>query len=275
VLDGYQFNQQYRQQLVKKCALKIAVFDDTNDLSQLYCQWVINALPDARQLGYERSAASAKHLLGLPYSIIRQEFLVQKPMFFSKRKNLLINFGGSDIGGLTLPIVKGIAEQLLMNNLDCSAQDVIVVTGGGCKNNKEIQTFCQQMGFHHIHQCEYMAKLLTKTRLAVCAPGAIVYELAYCQVPSIFLTVADNQLLSAKAHQQAGWGVVFDGRSDNDVQLALQEFTKLWQDKAQLKKMSSIAALLVDGKGVERIVSAITETYLDDEFEQQHEKNND
>ncbi|NQZ22281.1 MAG: UDP-2,4-diacetamido-2,4,6-trideoxy-beta-L-altropyranose hydrolase [Colwellia sp.] len=259
ILDGYQFDQCYRQKLalLNNNLLKIAVFDDTNDLEKLYCHLVINALPDAEKLGYQYSAPNAQHLLGLSYSIVRQEYLSQKSTAFTERNLIVINFGGSDIGGLTLPVIKGVAEVLKTNNLDYSAKDIVVITGGGCQGIENIQLFCKKMNFRHVHQCENMAELLSQSRLAICAPGAIVYELAYCQVPSLFLTVADNQLLSAKAHQEAGWSYVFDGRCASGMTLALNKLSILWQDNQQLEKMSASAADLVDGKGVTRIVEVL------------------
>lgn len=269
VLDGYQFNQYYRQQLEKinldkhnDNQLKVVVFDDTNELRGLYCAMVINALSDADQLGYENSAPKAKLLLGLSFSIIRQEFLSKNSSPYPERKLLLINFGGSDIGSLTLPVIKGVAKKMADNQLDVSAGNIVVITGGGCENIEKIQDFCQKMNFRHIHQCNTMADLLNQTRLAICAPGAIVYELAYCQVPSVFLTIADNQLLSAKAHQKAGWGIVFDGRCNTGVEHALTQSAALWQDQAQLQNMSSIAGELVDGKGVVRIVDTLVDTFF-------------
>lgn len=262
LLDGYQFDQAYRQKLsrLNNKSLKIATFDDTNDLDKLYCHLVINALPNGESLGYKLSATNAKHLLGLSYSIVRQEYLHQKLTVFTERNLIVINFGGSDIGGLTLPVINALAKKLRLNNIVYSADNIVVITGGGCKNIEDIQFFCQKMGFRHVHQCENMAKLLSQSRLAICAPGAIVYELAYCQVPSIFLTVADNQLLSAKAHQEAGWCYVFDGRCESGMTLALNKLSTLWLDSPKLQKMSAIAEHLVDGKGVTRIVEALLNT---------------
>lgn len=253
VLDGYQFAGDYRQRLA--CLnLKIVNFDDTNDLPELFCDVLINALPFADTLGYQDSAPQAKHLLGLQYSIIRQEFLTLTATPFTKRKCLLVNFGGSDIGGLTLPVL----QQLAISHCAIIPDNVLVVTGGGCKNIGNISAFCQQTGYRHIHNCTDMACLLAQSRMAICAPGAIVYELAYSQVPSVFLTVADNQLLSAKAHQDAGWCYVYNGRVSEQVKLAVKQATLLWQDQAQLVEMSKIAATLIDGQGVKRIVNNIT-----------------
>ncbi|OUR60367.1 UDP-2,4-diacetamido-2,4,6-trideoxy-beta-L-altropyranose hydrolase [Colwellia sp. 39_35_sub15_T18] len=252
LIDGYQFDQYYRQCLGQS-ALNIISFDDINSLTNLHCDMVINALENAHELGYQHSAPQAKHLLGLQYSIIRQEFLLADKKPFKERTKLLVNFGGSDIGGLTLLILQLLAQ----GQFAIKANQIVVITGAGCHKAGEIAKFCQQEGFQYQHNCNNMAAILQQTRLAICAPGAIVYELAYCHVPSVFLTIADNQLLSAKAHQKAGWCYTFNGLTDDGVIQAIAQAKTLWLSQSQLNLLSAKAGQLIDGQGVARIAENI------------------
>lgn len=252
VLDGYQFSGQYRQQL-SALMFQVIAFDDTNDLDFLYCDVVINALPFAQDIGYQQSAPQAKHLIGLDYSIIRQEFLRSKKRSFHGRQKLLINFGGSDIGNLTLPLI----EQLIEKQHFTSLKSIIVITGGAYCESKKVRAIAKKIGFTHIHNCQNMAEILPDCKVAICAPGAIVYELAYCGVPSIFLTVADNQLLSARAHQDIGWCKVENGLDKQGIAFALQHLEMLWHDDGLLSEMSDTAQRLIDGQGVNRICGEI------------------
>ena len=248
VLDGYQFDSNYRQQL-KANIENIVAFDDLNELASLHCDVIINALPDAKLLVYEKSAPKAMHLLGAKYSILRAEFLALTLSTFSQRNSLLVNFGGSDVAQLTLPIIKHLVDGAFLS----SKEKVIVVTGSGCGQYDEIAQACATAGFEHHHDSNNIAHLLNQSSLAICAPGSMIYELAYCQVPSIFLTVAKNQELSAKAQQKIGWCRVFDGLKNEQRQGAVNTAKALWQDKDKRKKMSVIASEQVDGDGVKRI----------------------
>lgn len=252
ILDGYQFDVLFRKAL---CSLQfhISCFDDLNNIDQLYCDLVINALPFAHSLGYENSAPKAQGLFGLPYSIIRQEFIKAPVIKYQHRKSILVNFGGSDVLNFTLPMVKHLMDSPLVEN-----HDIIVVTGGGFQHQAEVRTLCLMAGFEHIHNCNEMSAIMNKCKLAICAPGAIVYELAYCAVPSVFITVADNQLLSATAHQALGWCHVINGQEGNALEQAIQISELLCDDSIGLKQMSVKASLLVDGQGVERIINALT-----------------
>lgn len=252
VIDGYSFDEHYRY-LLKERVSNLVTFDDTNDFSHLYCDLVINALITANSLGYELSAPQAKHLLGLKFSILRSEFLLIKRKPITKRQGVLVNFGGSDVNQLTLPAIKLIAVKL--NFLP--RPKVIVVTGGSCNNIEKITAACQQFDFEHHHNTNEVSSLMSQCALAICAPGSMVYELAYCHVPSVFLIVADNQMLSAQTQQAAGWCRVFNGRTKGALSLAINSAIDLWQDKAELKRMSKNANLLIDGKGTERIAQQI------------------
>jgi spore coat polysaccharide biosynthesis predicted glycosyltransferase SpsG len=252
LLDGYQFSSAYRQKL-STIASEVIIFDDTNEFDFLHCDVVINALPFASRIGYDKSAPHAEHLLGLDYSIIRKEFLNSSKQAFDARNKLLINFGGSDIADLTLPLIK----RLIDNQFVESLEDIIVITGGAYPKSTQVNALSVSTGFTHIHNCQNMADILPLCKMAICAPGAIVYELAYCAVPSIFLTVAENQLLSALAHQNFGWCKVENGLNDLGVDLALQHAIALWQDDERLNVMSNLAKNLIDGQGVDRICGVI------------------
>lgn len=252
MLDGYHFSGKYRQALASE-NIKVAVFDDTNAFKPLFCDLIINALPFANALGYDKSAQQAEQLLGLDYSVIRKEFLNENTMPFKDRSKLLINFGGSDVANLTLSIVTQLIEMKVVE----STKDIIVITGGAYCYCDEMNQLSELLGFQHRHNCTNMATILSQCKLAICAPGSIVYELAYCGVPSLFLTVADNQLLSAQAHQQIGWCQVEDGLKQQGIARVLQRFTSLWSNDVMLHAMSDIASDLVDGEGVKRICTAI------------------
>lgn len=254
IVDGYQFSSQYRQSL-STLNLKVITFDDTNDLEYLFCDLLINALPFANTIGYEKSAHQAKKLLGLKFSIIRQDFLNQKTVHFNKRSKLLINFGGSDIANLTLPLIKKLLETKIIEQVE----DIIVITGGAYCQSEKVTALSVVEGFKHIHNCQNMAEILIQCKVAICAPGALVYELAFCGVPSVFLTIANNQLLSAQAHQKIGWCKVENGLDKKGIDLSLLHLSELWTDDNKLQNMSNVAQKLIDGKGVARICTAIKE----------------
>ncbi|MCK5818665.1 MAG: UDP-2,4-diacetamido-2,4,6-trideoxy-beta-L-altropyranose hydrolase [Psychromonas sp.] len=252
ILDGYQFDQAYRLKLAR-LGLKIICFDDTNSLRKLHCDIIINSQPQAKLLGYQYSAPYALHLLGLCYSIVCQDFIASRKLNFCDRKKILINFGGSDCTDLTITFIQKLA--IVQDLIDPC--DVVIVTGGAYSSPDKVDDLCQDAGFEHVHNSQNMARLLTRCRMAICAAGSIVYELAYCGVPSILLTVADNQLFSAQSHQKAGWCYAFDGLDSHGLRLAFSRAIYLWADNVQLTAMSEKAMQLIDGKGVKRITDQI------------------
>lgn len=257
VLDGYQFDQCYRKKL-SEIGLKIICFDDINSLDNLHCHLVINALINAKNIGYQYSAPKAAHLLGLNYSIVRHDFLAASKVNFSQRTKLLINFGGSDTANLTLSLIHNLASF----EINIQPENIIIITGGAYSSPDSIHHLCNEYGYTHLHNVNNMAEILTQCKMAICAPGSMVYELAYCGVPSIFLTIANNQLLSARAHQEMGWCEVIDGLQLDATKIALHRLNELWDKQEQLQQMYSLATTLVDGEGVRRIVDKIEKVIL-------------
>lgn len=257
VIDGYHFSSHYREQLYRS-GLQVIAFDDCNDLSHLYCHLVINALPFAHRLGYEKSASNALKLFGLDYSIIRAEYLQAAKQDSQIKDKLLINFGGSDVAGLTVPVIK----LLIQLELAIDPEKVLVVTGGAYQQPELVTALCEEAGFTHIHQCENMAQVVAQCKMAICAPGSIVYELAFMGVVSLFLTVADNQRLSAQAHQDLGWCYMANGLEMQQVQQLIEQLPRLWSEQHQLQSMSDKARQLIDGKGVKRICQVIWDEFL-------------
>ncbi|MCF6178268.1 MAG: UDP-2,4-diacetamido-2,4,6-trideoxy-beta-L-altropyranose hydrolase [Geopsychrobacter sp.] len=258
LLDGYQFDTNYLKQLHEHGPTLI-LMDDTNDRGQLYADLLINSLPQAGQLDYKQTISDTELLLGLDYVLLRDEFNnIQGPTTkSSKRKRLLINFGGSDLLGLSLPTTR-----LL---LDKDPQlPITLITGSGFRDVAAGQTLAaRQRNIEYIHCCSEMAQQLNRAGLAIASPGATIYELAVCHVPTIFLVCADNQRLSAAAQQELDWCRVIDGRQKNQMSLAVSHAIMLWNAPEKRDAMQEKTFGLIDNLGAHRIaqrIRAISET---------------
>ncbi|GHF80368.1 UDP-2,4-diacetamido-2,4,6-trideoxy-beta-L-altropyranose hydrolase [Thalassotalea marina] len=252
LLDGYHFDSAYRQQL-SNFKVKLIAFDDTKSLEDLYCHGVINALPNAHQLMYQNSPYLEKAFLGLSFALLREEFHHIKVKPLAEKQKILVCFGGSDIGGLTF----NVCQQLVAKLPKKIVEQIEVVVGQLAPNKSRLKALAQTHGFTYTEQCNNMAELLNDCYFAVAAPGSIVYELAYCRVPSVFFTVADNQIMSAQQHQLKGWCNVVNGLDDQQVRLGISMAIELLKNKAQLNKMYSATQGLVDLDGGQRIATEI------------------
>ena len=100
-----------------------------------------------------------------------------------------------------------------------------------------------------------MAPLMQQAALAIAAPGSMLYELAYSEVPSLFCISAANQRLNAAFHERLGWCKAYESTVD-DVSI-INDAVALWLDRVRRVTMASIAAKQIDGQGAQRIVEQL------------------
>lgn len=255
IVDHYEYTTELFFQLSQFERSILVILDDECNRGNLYADIVINPATKALSLPYKEVAPGAKLLIGLKYILLRTmfqqfdcQFMQQHP--YEQRDSIVVTFGGSDVTGITLPVMKAIYETSLMEF------NIIVVTGAGCKNKNDIVSYCHQYGYNHQHNVQNMARLLSNARLAISAAGSTLFELAYCGVPSVFVVVADNQYLSVKEHSQYGWCEVVDCRERNKPDELVYCAEKML-NTMPLEKMSRIARTHIDGQGAHRVASII------------------
>ncbi len=251
VLDGYQFNQDYRLAIKKQVPL-FTVFDDNNDSGMLYADLLINGSSGAETLGYAATAPNAKLCLGRAYRVLREEFYYAQPLPLEKRQDLAIMLGGADIGNLTCSLLREIC--LLEPNMPMR-----VITGAAYGHTAELKKLIGAVNnpVQHIHNCQDVADLFTHSKLVVSAAGSSQFELLACATPALLLVVADNQVFSAKEAQKQGWCDVLDVRSGCDSHRIAKRILSLLGDDTKLRQWQQNAQLLADVDGAQRVVEAI------------------
>ena len=252
ILDSYQIDSDDQRQLYSS-GIPVIILDDLNDRGRLFASLIINSLPHAGLLGYEKTAPDAILLAGLEYALLRTEFsqIAGTECRSSQRSRLLINFGGSDILRLSLPLSRALLD--LDGDLPLT-----LITGSGYPKPEEAERLAgQYANVEHIHDCSDMASQFLRAGLALAAPGSTIYELAACQVPAVFLICADNQALSARAHEERGWCRVFDGRDNQQCRDAIISTLKLWNNPEQRDELQKSTIGLVPIDGADRIAKKI------------------
>jgi RimJ/RimL family protein N-acetyltransferase len=101
-----------------------------------------------------------------------------------------------------------------------------------------------------------MAELMTVSDLAIGAPGVTSYERAVLGVPSIIVTLAENQRCIAQMLAAAG-AAAHAGMVDAGLIIRLHQWLEaLLTDGDTRTRMSRAAAQLVDGRGATRVLLA-------------------
>ena len=178
----------------------IATQKQTDYMQQLaYCFIVID---DFRRRSYKRAFIidwtpnvehTGKHshnrhnnnclLLGLEYSVLRQPFT--EPSFYSIREMsaLTVIMGGTDVHGLTYPLVKQIS-------ISFPEIRIYAVLGPGTPDLPECP---KGVKVYRELDAGQLKEVFLQSDLVVSAGGQTLFELAALRVPTIAINVADNQ----------------------------------------------------------------------------------
>lgn len=257
VLDGYQFDENYRKAF-RQLSAWIACFDDANLPGNLHCDLVINGASKEVKNVYAKTASNAVLCVGPEYRVLRQEFSELSRIPFEHRRSLTLVMGGSDPANLTLPLLREL-EKVAFNG------PIRVITGAAYPWFKELSNMLQQspLSVQHLHDCQTMGDAFSHSRLTVSAAGSSQFELACAGSPSLLVMVADNQREASYQGAQQGWCEVIDMRANHELTRLFNTIQTLWEDPNTLEKMSLLAYQHGDGEGAERVVDAFYKMWIE------------
>ncbi len=254
ILDGYHFDDTY-QQRVKESGHSLLVIDDMAHLKHYYADIVLNQNLHAEQLHYP-VAPDTRLLLGTHYVLLRREFPLWKGW---KRETpevaqrVLVTMGGSDPDNVTLKAIRALQET------EVAGLEATVVIGASNLHTEALEAAARHSSIpiHLTRNPQNMPDLMAWADVAISAGGSTVWELAFMGVPSIILSLADNQRPMAKALDTTGAALNL-GRhaavTSTDIRRALAQLLRAREKRS---KMASLGQQLVDGRGVQRIISTM------------------
>jgi UDP-2,4-diacetamido-2,4,6-trideoxy-beta-L-altropyranose hydrolase len=195
-------------------------------------------------------------LLGLQYAMLRREFRAWREPRRDKVEGskVLVILGGSDPANLMLRVVQA---------LDCvglAALDATIVVGGSNPHTLELESAVakSKVRLRLLRNVTSMPELMAWADVAVSAAGTTALELAFMGVPTILVTVADNQRSNARAGAKLEIALnLGDLAQASPVQLAAA-VRELITDSGRRTRMTNNARTLVDGLGAERVAARLT-----------------
>ena len=247
LLDSYAITSNELEK-VRAAGFGVAIFDDGMRLKNYPCDLVIDSAPGAKQLPY-RGLPQTQFCLGADYFPVRREFVSarRERSIADQVKIIIVSFGGSDNDDVTSTVLKAMA------GIDGYFQILTVLgpayIGQACeftKIDKRIQI---------VRNVSDMAALMVTADVAVCSSGGTALEFAYLGIPMVLLSLSPDQLPIARALVQAGEHLN-DNKAINDTDVA-RAVSMLIADKPKRQSMHLAGPTLIDGRGSERVASAI------------------
>jgi len=250
VVDHYKLDAQW-EQLASKIAKKIFVIDDLanrNHVSDVLLDQ--NYFTNAQSRYQKKTPVWGRKFIGEQYALLRDEFLTTKidTKKASEKKRILVSFGGTDPQELTIKILK-----LLSTHFKNIYVDILL--SGKVPNQAAISHLCKIHPHFYLHiNAENVAYLMAKADLAVGAGGITTYERIFMHLPSLIVSVAENQYLPLLQMSEVNT-LYFLGRSedvtDQDWLIALQSWFDDKLKPLNFLKVASRSNHVTNSMGVE------------------------
>ena len=255
VVDGYQFGAKYQKEL-KGFGLKILFLDDNGHAEHYFSDLVLNQNISADINIYSSREPYTQLLLGTEYTLLRRDFLKWrewKRLVIPNAYKILVTLGGSDPENVTLKVIQSLS--LIQNN----NLDIVVVIGGTNPNYEQLTSFTKNSLLSISLQINVgnMDELMAWADIAIAAGGSTNWELAFMGLPSIVITIADNQKAIAAELDRQGVIINLGWHQDVTVEQIGFVLRELISDRPKRETMSKKGRELVDGNGAKRVISKI------------------
>lgn len=255
IVDHYALDARW-EQLVRPLVGHILVVDDLfgnrHDCDLLLNQ---NLAPTAEARYHHLVPAACRLVMGPQYALLRPEFAMARQSVQPRTsfKRLLLFFGGADTTNETAKAIR--AVQALARQ-DVEAVDVLV--GSANPHREHIRQLCENSPLLTMRDhVKDVTPLYGGTDLVLGASGGSTWERACLGLPSLVVTIAENQEEVARSAEEAGI-LYHAGRSEGVTPDKLAEdLDRLLGAPHTLQAMSRRGMDLVDGRGCERVAHAM------------------
>jgi N-acetyl sugar amidotransferase len=235
---------------VSKAVAQTVYIDDCQRLD--YPQGtVLNGLIGAEEMGYLRKEG-VEHLLGVRYIPLRREFAdVPDKEINPFVSDIMVTFGGDDTRDMTPKVI-----ELLKREFPGCARKVVIgnafrdIERFNALKNDKTELIYSPSGAE-------MRKVMLASDIAVSAGGQTLYELARVGIPTVAISVADNQIGNIRRWQRAGF-IEYAGPWDRpELEKKVVGCVRSIMPQGVRKEMKIIGRGAVDGRGAARVVDKL------------------
>lgn len=251
VTDHYGIGAAWQREAATWATLVMAI-DDLADRA-FAVDILLNQNLGATDAQYGRLVAPTTAVLtGPQYALLRPEFAVTRALGRDRSgtvKRILVFMSGADQANLTCMATRAVAG---------IGTAVDVVVGAAYPFEPELRELAAQFPNLTVHvNTSDMATLMDQADLAIGAPSSASWERCTLGLPTVLVTLADNQVLAARLLVDAGAAISLGWHDQVDEADIASALGVLMADPARLRAMASAAAKIADGLGTGRVADAI------------------
>ena len=273
ICDHYALAAAWQTAARALCHSKIMVIDDLHDRAHdadlLLDQNHAHTAADYAPL----VPPSCRILTGTRYALLRDEFAQHRTISLHQRatpparqpetalphsQNILINLGGVDKDNHTLAVLQALSAYV-SGSLKALPIRATIIMGATAPHLASVQRYAATAPYpgQVIANAHNMAELMTQATWAIGAAGSTSWERCALGVPTLLLTIADNQRSIAAQLQRAGAALALEASQIHSPAFQAT-LTHLMQPENQ-HRISQAAAQLCDAHGAARVAQHIAQ----------------
>lgn len=250
VVDHYGLDASWEGQ-IRPFVKKIMVIDDLAD--RLHdCDFLLdqNYYINMENRYKEKVSNHCSLFLGPEFALLRNEFgqIHKNILPRTSIRNILVSLGGVDADNLTAIILQAIAK------FGAEKFNVDVVIGTEHPMPEVIFSISEQYKFNVHVQTREMAKLMARADLSIGASGATTWERCCLGLPSLVVSLAENQTQIARDIHTYGAAIYIGLGHFVNEDIIFEAISRLIDDPHKVSQLSNVAYSLVDGMGVVRVL---------------------
>jgi UDP-2,4-diacetamido-2,4,6-trideoxy-beta-L-altropyranose hydrolase len=261
VVDHYALDERWEGEM-RPVVRKIMVIDDTANRPHDCDLFLDQNFHKDHGLRYRGLLPQrCRKLFGPRYALLRPEFLEARKarkIHEGRVRRVLVFFGGTDPTNETEKALDAIR---LLKRTDIHFN---VIVGDTNPKRERIRRLCAGTGNARFYcHVKDMARMMARSDLAIGAVGTTTWERCYLGLPSITLTIAENQhpigeqVSKAGAIRSLGWHANVNAA---DIAASIQEYLDA---PLKLKKMSEKGMELMGGEFFEGAEGVLREMVVD------------
>lgn len=260
IVDHYGLDLAWETRL-RPNARKLMVIDDLAN-RQHDCDVLLdqNYAEDGRERYRAWVPAQCLLLLGPRYALLRPEYAQYRETMVPRTsaiKRVLVFMGGADNANITGMVLAALSAGQLAN----LAVDVVV--GPSFIHKDDVIGQATARPNTHIHGCRpHLADLMAQADLAIGAGGVTTWERMCLGLPSVLISIAQNQVPACEALASSGLIRYMGASIHLDVAAIETAVIEAIAEPEKLRIMGTDNQILVDGKGMNRVAEALNPTSI-------------
>ncbi|MEQ5868862.1 UDP-2,4-diacetamido-2,4,6-trideoxy-beta-L-altropyranose hydrolase [Sagittula sp. NFXS13] len=259
IVDHYAFDVRWQKATLTQ-GTRLMVWDDLADRTHA-CDLLLD-----QNLGRTADAyaglvpTGCRILAGPQFAVLRPEFAAVRPQALEARKGRDLRRITVSMGGVDLPNATGQVLSVLAQTRAAHDLEIEVILGSRAPAIDAVRTQAEAMPqtVEVAVDVTDMAARMARADLAIGAVGGTTWERCTLGLPSLLLTIAENQHPAAQKIHDAGAAWLLGDISDPDWGAELARRLGASDRAARMRVMADTCARLYDGSGVARVLAALS-----------------